>query len=68
MVLSEAKISGTYQELVGRKHAFLLVEGTSSNATLKVYETGSTEVTATRKNNYYFGDWDPDTTSCSAPT
>lgn len=49
-------------------HGFLLVEGTSSNATLKVYETGSTEVTATRKNNYYFGDWDPDTTSCSAPT
>ena len=96
---TEAKISGTYQELVGRKHTFsydeqgnrkthsrnshtttyttnnlnqytartnhghLLVEGTSSNATVKVYETGSSEVTATRKNNYYFRDWDPDTTS-----
>ena len=99
---TEAKISGTYQELVGRKHAFiydnqgnrkthsrndhtttyttnnlnqytartnhgyLLVEGTSSNATVKVYETGSTEVTATRKNNYYFRDWDPDTTSTAS--
>ena len=108
---TESKISGTYQELVGRKHAFtydnqgnrlthsrnslpvrgtqtghtttyttnnlnqytartnhghLLVEGTSSNATVKVYETGSTEETATRKNDYYFRDWDPDTTSTAS--
>ena len=98
----ESKISGTYHELVGRKHAFtydhqgnrkthsrnshtttytpnnlnqytartnhgfLLVEGTSTNATVKVYETGSTEDTATRKNNYYFRDWDPDTTSTTS--
>ena len=99
---TEAKISGTYQELVGRKHAFtydeqgnrkthsrnthtttyttnnlnqytartnhgfLLVEGTSNNAAVKVYETGSTEVVATRKNDYYFRDWDPDTTSTAS--
>ena len=99
---TESKISGTYHELVGRKHAltydkqgnrkthsrnshtttytknnlnqytartnhgFLLVEGTSTNATVKVYETDSTEVTATRKNNYYFRDWDPDTTSTAS--
>ena len=99
---TESKISGTYHELVGRKHAFtydhqgnrkthsrndhtttyttnnlnqytarsnhgiLLVEGTSTNATVKVYETGSTEETATRKNNYYFRDWDPDTTSTAS--
>ena len=99
---TESKISGTYQELVGRKHAFtydeqgnrkthsrnshtttyttnnlnqytartnhgfLLVEGTSSNAAVKVYETGSTEVAATRKNDYYFRDWDPDTTSTAS--
>ena len=99
---TESKISGTYHELVGRKHAFtydhqgnrkthsrnshtttytpnnlnqytartnhghLLVEGTSTNATVKVYETGSTEDTATRKNNYYFRDWDPDTTSTAS--
>ena len=47
-------------------HGFLLVEGTSTNATVKVYETGSTEMTATRKNNYYFRDWDPDTTSTAS--
>ena len=46
--------------------AHLLVEGTSTNATVKVYETGSTEATATRKNNYYFRDWDPDTASTSS--
>ena len=99
---TESKISGTYHELVVRKHAFtydhqgnrkthsrndhtttyttnnlnqytartnhgfLLVEGTSTNATVKVYETGSTEETATRKNNYYFRDWDPDTTSTAS--
>ena len=99
---TESKISGTYHELVGRKHVFtydhqgnrkthsrnshtttytpnnlnqytarsnhgfLLVEGTSTNATVKVYETGSTEMTATRKNNYYFRDWDPDTTSTAS--
>ena len=33
---------------------------------MKVYETGSTEMTATRKNNYYFRDWDPDTTSTAS--
>ena len=33
---------------------------------MKVYETGSTEDTATRKNNYYFRDWDPDTTSTAS--
>ncbi len=108
---TESKISGTHQELVGRKHAFtydnqgnrlthsrnshttnyssnnlnqytartnhgyLLVEGTSTNATVKVYETDATEETATRlsagdaqagKNNYYFRDWDPDTTSTAS--
>ena len=42
------------------------MEGTSTNATVKVYETGSTEDTATRKNNYYFRDWDPDTTSTTS--
>ena len=47
-------------------HGYLLVEGTSTNATVKVYETGSTEATATRKNNYYFRDWDPDTTSTAS--
>ena len=47
-------------------HGHLLVEGTSTNATVKVYETGSTEDTATRKNNYYFRDWDPDTTSTAS--
>ena len=56
-------------------HGFLLVEGTSTNATVKVYETDATEVTATRlsagdaqagKNNYYFRDWDPDTTSTAS--
>ena len=96
---TEAKISGTYQELVGRKHAFtydhqgnrkshsrndhtttyttnnlnqymartnhgfLLVEGTSTNSSVKVYETGSTEAAATRKNDYFFRDWDPDPAS-----
>ena len=99
---TESKISGTYQELVGRKHAFaydeqgnrkthsrnshtttyttnnlnqytartnhghLLVEGTSTNATVKVYETDATEETATRKNDYYFRDWDPDTASTAS--
>ena len=56
-------------------HGFLLVEGTSTNATVKVYETDATEETATRlsagdaqagKNNYYFRDWDPDTTSTAS--
>ena len=42
------------------------MEGTSTNATVKVYETDATEVTATRKNNYYFRDWDPDTTSTAS--
>ena len=42
------------------------MEGTSTNATVKVYETGSTEETATRKNDYYFRDWDPDTTSTAS--
>ena len=96
---TESKISGAYQELVGRKHAFtydhqgnrkthscndhtttyttnnlnqytartnhgfLLVEGTSTNAAVKVYETGSTEAAATRKNDYFFRDWDPDPAS-----
>ena len=96
---TESKISGTYHELVGRKHAltyddqgnrkthsrnshttsytpnnlnqytartnhgFLLVEGTSGNATVKVYETGSSEETAARKDDYYYRDWDPDTAS-----
>ncbi len=99
---TESKISGTYHELVGRKHGltydnqgnrkthsrndhttnyssnnlnqytartnhgFLLVEGTSTNATVKVYETDATEETATRKNDYYFRDWDPDTTSAAS--
>ncbi len=94
---TESKISGTYHELVGRKHAFtydeqgnrnshtttyttcnlnqytartnhghLLVKGISSNATVKVYETVSTEEMATRKNDYYFRDWDPDTTSAAS--
>ena len=30
---------------------------------MKVYETGSTEVAATRKNDYFFRDWDPDPAS-----
>ena len=47
-------------------HGYLLVEGTSTNATVKVYETDATEVTATRNNNYYFRDWDPDTTSTAS--
>ncbi len=42
------------------------MEGTSINATVKVYENGSTEETAARKNDYYFRDWDPDTTSTAS--
>ena len=31
-----------------------------------MYETDSTEVIVTRKNDYYFRDWDPDTTSSAS--
>jgi RHS repeat-associated protein len=44
---------------------YLSVEGTSTNATVKVYETGSSEVAATRKDDYFFRDWNPSGTTAS---